>query len=85
MPIICKPFAVFASKELYIYLRSKEKGKMTNNNPKNITQKTKGRATPNPTMKTGDELRCSRWVGSSCSTRGTRFVNVVLEMHAYIF
>ena len=48
MPIICKPFAAFASKELYIYLRSKEKGKMTNNKPTNITQKTKGRATRIP-------------------------------------
>ena len=70
---ICKPFA--------IVLRvndegQKKKEKKTNNDPQNITQKTKGWETQTP-LKTGDELRCFRWVSSSCSTYGTHRVNVV--------
>ena len=40
------------------------------------THKTKDRVTRTP-LKTGGERRCSRWVGSSCSTSGTRRVNLV--------
>jgi hypothetical protein len=37
---------------------TKRKGKMTNNDLQNTTQKTNGRATRNP-LKIGGELRCS--------------------------
>jgi len=40
------------------------------------THKTKDRVTRNP-LKTGGELRCSGRVNSSCSTSGTRRVNLV--------
>jgi hypothetical protein len=40
------------------------------------TYKTKYRVTRTP-LKTGGELRCSGNVGSSCSTSGTRRVNLV--------
>jgi hypothetical protein len=40
------------------------------------TYKTKYRVTRTP-LKTGGELRCSGRVGSSCSTSGTRRVNLV--------
>ena len=40
------------------------------------TNKTKDRVTRTP-LKTGDELRCSGRVSSSCSTSGTRCVNLV--------
>jgi hypothetical protein len=40
------------------------------------TYKTKDRVTRTP-LKTGDELRCSETVSSSCSTSGTRRVNLV--------
>ena len=40
------------------------------------TYKTKDRVTRTP-LKTGDELRCSGRVMSSCSTSGTRRVNLV--------
>jgi hypothetical protein len=40
------------------------------------TYKTKDRVTRTP-LKTGGELRCSRRVSSSCSTSGTRRVNLV--------
>ena len=40
------------------------------------TYKSKDRVTQTP-LKTGDELRCSRRVSSSCSTSGTRRVNLV--------
>jgi len=49
----------------------KKKCKRTNNNLQNITYKTKDRVT-RITLKTGDELRCSGRVGSSCSTSDTR-------------
>ena len=39
---------------------------------------TKDRVTRNP-LKTGGELRCSRRVSSSCSTSGTRRVNLVTK------
>ena len=39
------------------------------------THKTKDRVTRTP-LKTGGELRCSGRVGSSCSTSGTRRVNL---------
>ena len=41
----------------------------------NHTYKTKDRVTRTP-LKTGGELRCSGRVGSSCSTSGTRRVNL---------
>ena len=40
------------------------------------TRKTKDRVTRTP-LKTGDELRCSGRVSSSCSTSDTRRVNIV--------
>jgi hypothetical protein len=40
------------------------------------TYRTKDRVARTP-LKTGGELRCSRRVGSSCSTSGTRRVNLV--------
>jgi hypothetical protein len=40
------------------------------------THKTKDRVTRTP-LKTGGELRCSGRVSSSCSTSGTRRVNLV--------
>ena len=40
------------------------------------THKTKVRVTRTP-LKTGGELRCSGRVGISCSTSGTRRVNLV--------
>jgi hypothetical protein len=42
------------------------------------TQKTKDRVTRTP-LKTMDELMCSGRVGSSCSTSGTRRVNLVIH------
>jgi ribosomal protein L32 len=49
----------------------------TNNDRRNIyTYKTKDRVTRTP-LKTGGELRCSGRVCSSCSTSGTRRVNLV--------
>ena len=53
----------------------KKKGKRTNNDLQNITQKTIDRATRSP-LKTGGELRSSGRVSSSCSTRGTRRVTL---------
>jgi hypothetical protein len=43
------------------------------------TYKTKDRVTRTP-LKTGGELRCSGRVGSSCSTNGTRRVNLVTNI-----
>jgi hypothetical protein len=43
------------------------------------TYKTKDRVTRTP-LKTGGELRCSRRVGSSCSTSGTHRVNLVTNI-----
>ena len=82
--LICVSFAsplLLLPPKTYIVLRvndegQKKKEKKTNNDPQNITQKTKGWATQTP-LKTGDELRCFRWVSSSCSTYGTHRVNVV--------
>jgi hypothetical protein len=45
------------------------------------THKTKDRVTRTP-LKTGGELRCSGRISSSCSTSGTRRVNLVTN---YIF
>ena len=54
-----------------------KKDKRTNNDlQQNITQKIKDRATQTP-QKTGDEIRCSGRVSSSCSTCGTRRVTLV--------
>ena len=52
--------------------------KMTNgkNDLQNITQKTKYYVTRTP-LKTRDKLMCSERVRSSCSTSGTRVVNLV--------
>ena len=52
------------------------KRKCTNNDLQNITYKTKDRVTRTP-LKTGVELMCSGRVRSSCSTSGTRRVNLV--------
>jgi len=52
-----------------------KKEKTTNNDLQNITQKTQNRATRTP-LKTGDGLRYSRRVSSSCSTCDTRRVTV---------
>ena len=52
----------------------KKKYKRTNNDLQN-TYKTKDRVTRTP-LKTGVELRCSWRVSSSCSTSGTRRVNL---------
>jgi len=52
-----------------------KKDKRTNNDLQNITQKTKDRVTRTP-LKTGGELLCSGRVGRSCSTSGTRRVNL---------
>ena len=41
-----------------------------------LTYKTKDRVTQTP-LKTGGELRCAGRVGNSCSTSGTRRVNLV--------
>jgi hypothetical protein len=49
----------------------KKKYKRTNNDLKKHTHGTKDRITRTP-LKTGDELRCSGRVGSSCSISGTR-------------
>jgi hypothetical protein len=42
------------------------------------THKTKDRVTRTP-LKTGDELRCSGRVSSSCSTSDTRRVNIATD------
>jgi hypothetical protein len=42
------------------------------------THRTKDRATRTP-LKTGDELRCSGRVSSSCSTSGTRRVYLIID------
>jgi len=47
-----------------------------NNDLQNTTLKTNDRVTRTP-LKTGDELRCSGRVNSSCSTSGTRRVTLV--------
>jgi len=51
--------------------RTKDKQRSTKH-----THKAKVRVTRTP-LKTGGELRCSRRVSSSCSTSGTRRVNLV--------
>ena len=56
-------------------MAKRKKCKRTNSDLQNI-YKTKDRVTRTP-LKTGGELRCSRRVGSSCSTSGTRRVNLV--------
>ena len=42
------------------------------------THKVKDRVTRTP-LKTSYELRCSGWVSSSCSTTGTRCINLVIN------
>jgi hypothetical protein len=54
----------------------KKKYKKTNNDLQNTTHKTKDRITRTP-LKTGDESGCPARVSSSCSTSGTRCVNLV--------
>jgi hypothetical protein len=51
--------------------RPKEKVQKDKQRSKKHTHRTKDRITRTP-LKTGDELRCSRRVGSSCSISGTR-------------
>ena len=53
-----------------------KKDKKTNNDLQNITYKTKDRVTRTP-LKPGGEFKCSGRVSSSCSTSGTRRVNLV--------
>jgi hypothetical protein len=48
-----------------------------------LTYKTKDRVTRTP-LKTGVELRCSGRVSSSCSTSGTRRVNLVTNPVSYV-
>ena len=51
------------------------------NDQQNTTQKTKDRATRTPLKtKTGDELRCSEMINSSCATSGTRLVAPVTHL-----
>ena len=52
-----------------------KKHKWTNNDLQNTTQKTKDRVTQT-SLKSGVELRCSGRASSSCSTSGTRRVNL---------
>ena len=54
----------------------KEKVQKDKQRSAKYTYKTKDRVTRTP-LKTGDELRCSGRVSSSCSTSGTRRVNLV--------
>ena len=54
----------------------KKKVKRSNNNLQNITHNIKDRVSRSP-LKTGGELMCSGRVGSSCSTNGTRRVNLI--------
>jgi len=56
--------------------RKKDKQRSTKH-----THKTKDRLTRTP-LKTWGELRCSGRVGSSCSTSGTRRVNIVTNQVA---
>jgi hypothetical protein len=55
---------------------SKEKVQKDKQRSTKHTYKTKDRVTQTP-VKTGGELRCSGRVSSSCSTSGTRRVNLV--------
>ena len=68
---------------LYPYIEEKHtvkwpEGKVQKDKQRSTTHthKTKDRVTGNP-LKTGSELRCSGMVSSSCSTGGTRRVNLV--------
>ena len=54
----------------------KEKAQKDKQRSTKHTYKTKERVTGTP-LKTGGERRCSGRVGSSCSTSGTRRVNLV--------
>ena len=54
----------------------KEKAQKDKQRSTKRTHKTKDRVTRTP-LKTGDELRCSGRVNSSCSTSDTRRVNLV--------
>jgi hypothetical protein len=54
----------------------KENGQKDKHRSTKHTHKTKDRVT-RTSLKTGCELRCSGWVSSSCSIRGTRRVNLV--------
>jgi hypothetical protein len=56
----------------------KEKVQKDKQRSTKLTYKTKGRVTRTP-LKIGYELRCSGRVRSSCSTRGTRRVNLVFN------
>ena len=52
------------------------KRKSTNNDPQNVTHKTKDRVTRTP-LKTGGELNCSGMASGSCSTSDTCRVTLV--------
>jgi 4-diphosphocytidyl-2C-methyl-D-erythritol kinase len=56
----------------------KKQDKRTNNDLQNITHKTKDRVTRTP-LKTGGELMLSGRISGSCSTSGTRRVNLVTQ------
>jgi len=56
-------------------MAKRKKNKRTNNDKRNITQKTKDRTTRTP-LKTGGELICFGRISSSCSTCDTHRVNV---------
>jgi hypothetical protein len=53
----------------------RKQDKITKNDLHNSTEKTEDRVTRTP-QKTGGELGCSGRVSSSCSTSGTRRVNL---------
>jgi hypothetical protein len=60
---------------------AKKKGQNDKQRSTKHTHKTKDRITRTP-LKTGGELRCSGRISSSCSTSGTRRVNLVTN-HNY--
>ena len=59
-------------------MTERKKDKRTNTDLQNFRQKIKNRATWTP-LKTGGELRCHQRVGSSCSTRCTHCVTLVIN------
>jgi hypothetical protein len=59
--------------------RQNKKDKRINNDLQSTTHKTEDRVTQAP-LKLGDEIMCSCRVSSSCSTSGTRRVNLVTTL-----
>ena len=68
-------FRISKSKKVKQHNGPKKRQKDRQRPTKNTTQKTKDRATRTPLI-TGGELRSSVRVSSSCSTSGTRRVNL---------